>query len=183
MCPFASGRKEAYGQVRSGPLSRTDPVTKDPGATAIARGLVPQEEGSQVSKLTVVPQSSAGNTSAATIGRTLRDRRADSVAPDRSLHQRRAALARANEIRVYRAELKRNIHAHRGRTVMQILLAPRPEEETWKASDLVVQIPKVGKVRTNKILQTARISPSKTIGGMTARQRAELILLLGQRAA
>jgi hypothetical protein len=35
-------------------------------------------------------------------------------------------------------------------------------------------LPKVGRVKVRKILEKARISPSKTLGGMTVRQRTEL---------
>jgi hypothetical protein len=33
-------------------------------------------------------------------------------------------------------------------------------------------------VKVNKILQVCRISPSKTIGGMSARQRAEIVSMM-----
>ena len=34
---------------------------------------------------------------------------------------------------------------------------------------------KYGRVKTNRILNQCRISPSKTIGGLSGRQRAELV--------
>ena len=37
---------------------------------------------------------------------------------------------------------------------------------------------KYGRVKVNKILTTCRISPSKTIGGLSERQRSELVSLL-----
>jgi hypothetical protein len=33
-------------------------------------------------------------------------------------------------------------------------------------------MPKVGRVKANRVLTSARISPSKTLGGLTERQRA-----------
>lgn len=45
---------------------------------------------------------------------------------------------------------------------------------TMKAPDLLMAVPKIGRVKCNRILNTCRIAPSKTIGGMTERQRREL---------
>ncbi len=43
---------------------------------------------------------------------------------------------------------------------------------------MIVAVPKFGRVKANRVLQQCRISPSKTIGGLTDRQRAELVELL-----
>jgi hypothetical protein len=43
---------------------------------------------------------------------------------------------------------------------------------------MLLAVPKYGRVKANKILQTCRISPSKTIGGLSDRQRAELVGML-----
>ena len=40
---------------------------------------------------------------------------------------------------------------------------------------MLLAVPKYGHVKVNKILAQCRISPSKTIGGLSQRQRAELI--------
>jgi hypothetical protein len=39
---------------------------------------------------------------------------------------------------------------------------------------MVLALPKVGRVKATKILQSCRVSPSKTFGGLSERQRAEL---------
>jgi len=39
-------------------------------------------------------------------------------------------------------------------------------------------VPKYGRVKVNKVLQQCRISPSKTIGGLSQRQRTELVSML-----
>jgi S13-like H2TH domain len=97
--------------------------------------------------------------------------------PERSLNQRMDALARANRIRIKRAELKRDLKA--GRLSIQALLLNPPEYlETAKVFDLLLAVPKYGRVKTNKILAHCRISPSKTIGGLSERQRSELVSLL-----
>jgi hypothetical protein len=99
------------------------------------------------------------------------------MAPERSLNQRMDALARANEIRIRRAQLKRDLKA--GRLSIHALLNEPPEYvETAKVFDMLLAVPKYGRVKANKILASCRIAPSKTIGGLSERQRRELILLL-----
>jgi hypothetical protein len=99
------------------------------------------------------------------------------IAPERSLEQRMAALKRANEIRTRRATLKRNLKD--GRANAQALLLSPPEYVlTAKVSELLLAVPKYGHVKVNKILGQCRISPSKTIGGLSPRQRAELVSYL-----
>ena len=100
-----------------------------------------------------------------------------SAAPERSLVQRMDALQRANQIRTRRAQLKRDLKA--GRVSIQDLLKSPPEYlETAKVFDMLLAVPKYGRVKVNKILVTCRISPSKTIGGLSERQRNELVSLL-----
>ncbi len=87
------------------------------------------------------------------------------------------ALARANHIRSQRAQLKRDLKA--GRFSIQKLLQDPPEfVETAKVFDMLMAVPKYGRVKVNKILVHCRISPSKTIGGLSERQRTELVGLL-----
>ncbi len=100
-----------------------------------------------------------------------------SGAPERSLNQRLDALARANEIRSLRAELKRDLKAGK-RSIHNLLLDPPEFVETAKVFDMLMAVPKYGRVKVNKILVHCRISPSKTIGGLSERQRNELVGLL-----
>ena len=98
-------------------------------------------------------------------------------APERSLLQRREALQRANEIRTRRASLKRELKA--GRTRFHEILSDPPDYVlTAKVFDLMLAVPKYGRVKVNRILNHCRISPSKTIGGLSPRQRAELVALM-----
>lgn len=100
-----------------------------------------------------------------------------SAAPERSLEQRRAALRLANETRSRRAQLKRDLKAGRARLVD--LLADPPEYLlNAKVFDLLLAVPKLGRVKVNKILSVCRISPSKTIGGLSERQLGELARLV-----
>jgi hypothetical protein len=98
-------------------------------------------------------------------------------APERSLAQRMEALQRANQIRMRRAQLKRDLKG--GRVGIDgLLLTPPDWIETAKVSELLLAVPKYGRVKVNKILQQCRVSPSKTIGGLSERQRNELVALL-----
>src|SRR3954463_4119789 len=96
------------------------------------------------------------------------------AAPDRSLNQRRDALQRANEIRTRRAQLKKDLKAGRV-SIHQLLLDPPEYLQTAKVFDMLLAVPKYGRVKVNKVLQQCRISPSKTIGGLSQRQRSELV--------
>ena len=99
------------------------------------------------------------------------------VAPERSHLQRMEALQRANDIRTRRAQLKRDLRA--GHVAIHSLLLDPPEYlETAKVFDMLLAVPKYGRVKANKILQQCRISPSKTVGGLSERQRGELVSLL-----
>jgi hypothetical protein len=87
------------------------------------------------------------------------------------------ALERANEIRTKRAQLKRDLKAGRA-SIHDILQEPPEWMETAKAFDFLLATPKYGRVKVNKVLVQCRISPSKTIGGMSQRQRTELVSML-----
>ena len=100
-------------------------------------------------------------------------------APERSLTQRMDALGEANRIRTSRANLKRDLKAGR-KSVLDILLSPPEYAMTMKLYDLMLATPKYGRVKVNKILQQIRISPSKTIGGLSQRQRSEIVSMMGR---
>ena len=98
-------------------------------------------------------------------------------APLRSLDQRMEALRRANEIRVKRAKLKKDLKA--GSAHIESILRNPPEYvETAKVFDILMAVPKFGRVKAARFLNQCRISQSKTVGGLSDRQRAELVALL-----
>ena len=76
-----------------------------------------------------------------------------------------------------RAQLKRDLKAGR-RSIHALLLDPPEYVETAKVFDMLLAVPKYGRVKVNKILAHCRIAPSKTIGGLSERQRSELVSLL-----
>jgi hypothetical protein len=94
--------------------------------------------------------------------------------PERTREQRMKALRRANQIRSARAQLKRDLKAGKMQ-VEKLLLDPPDYVLSAKAFDMILAVPKYGRVKANKILTQCRISPSKTIGGLSERQRAELV--------
>jgi hypothetical protein len=100
-----------------------------------------------------------------------------SAAPERSLTQRLDALERANIVRTRRAQLKRDLKSGRA-SIHTLLLEPPEYIETAKVFDMLLAVPKYGRVKVNKVLTQCRISPSKTIGGLSERQRDELVKLL-----
>lgn len=110
---------------------------------------------------------------------TMEDQR-QTAAPDRSLQQRLDALEHANEIRSQRAKVKQDVkHGHV--SVTALLHAPPDYMDAMRVADLIIRIPKYGRVKVNRALNHCRISPSKTIGGLTHRQRTELLeALLGR---
>ena len=100
-------------------------------------------------------------------------------APARSLDQRMEALKRANDIRVKRAKLKKDLKD--GRVRIEAILDRPPEYvETAKVIDILMAVPKFGRVKAARFLNTCRISQSKTVGGLSDRQRAELIDLFNR---
>ena len=102
------------------------------------------------------------------------------AAPERSLVQRMAALQRANDVRSRRAQLKRDLKAGR-QPIHELLLEPPEYLLTAKVFDLLLAVPKYGRVKVNKILSQCRISPSKTLGGLSERQRGELVAFMRRR--
>jgi S13-like H2TH domain len=100
-----------------------------------------------------------------------------SAVPERTHEQRMKALRRANEIRTARAQLKRDLKAGKVK-VEQLLIDPPEYVLSAKAFDMIIAVPKYGRVKANKILSQCRISPSKTIGGLSERQRGELVAFL-----
>jgi hypothetical protein len=97
--------------------------------------------------------------------------------PTRSPEQRLRALARANEVRRARAQLKRDLAA--GRVALAEVLAEPPAcAQTAKARDLLLAVPGIGPAKADRALTHCRIAYAKTVAGLSGRQRGELIELL-----
>ena len=96
--------------------------------------------------------------------------------PGRSREQRLRALEQANEVRTARAKLKKEL-ASGEIELVQILADPPACVRTARIRDVLLVVPKIGSVRAGRILAQCRIAHSKTLGGLTDRQRGELINL------
>lgn len=88
--------------------------------------------------------------------------------------QRRAALARANEVRCFHAQLKREL-ASGVRRIDELILDPPALARTARVWQLLIALPGVGPARAKRALRHSRIAVTKRLGGLTDRQRAELI--------
>jgi hypothetical protein len=88
--------------------------------------------------------------------------------------QRKEALVRANDVRSARSSLKEQLKQS------QVDLAPLIAEcpsflASARISVLLQALPGYGPTKVGKLLSASRISPSKTVAGLTPRQRKELV--------
>jgi hypothetical protein len=98
--------------------------------------------------------------------------------PERSQQQRMDALRRANDIRSERARLKERLRMAE-LAITDVLVDPPLCVHTAKVLDLLLAVPKYGRVKANRLLERCRVSPAKTVNGLTPRQRKELLDMLG----
>jgi hypothetical protein len=96
--------------------------------------------------------------------------------PSRSREQRLRALEPANQVRSARATLKQELASGK-LELAQIVADPPACVSTARVRDLLLVLPKIGVVRAGRILAQCGIAPSKTLAGLTERQRGELINL------
>src|SRR5579862_6115537 len=78
-------------------------------------------------------------------------------APLRSLDQRMDALKRANDVRVKRAKLKKDLKDGKVR-IEQILGNPPEYVSTAKVIDILMAVPKFGRVKAARFLNTCAAS-------------------------
>jgi hypothetical protein len=94
--------------------------------------------------------------------------------PARTDAQRRVALEKANRIRSARAVLK--VQLKKGEVSPDELLEDLPVcAESMKVMDFLTTLPKIGRVKASMRLHQAGISPSRTLSGLTMRQRRHLL--------
>lgn len=99
--------------------------------------------------------------------------------PERSFTQRMEALRAANDIRSRRAQLKRDLKAGRA-NIAELVLEPPEYIQTAKLYELMLACPKWGRVKVGKVFNFCHISPSKTIGGLSERQRREVAAFIAR---
>jgi hypothetical protein len=92
--------------------------------------------------------------------------------------QHMQALARANRVRLARAELKRSIG--RGEVDVAEVIRECPwETESMTLAELLTSQRRWGRTRARKLLQALALSENKRLGTLTPRQRAMLAGALG----
>lgn len=99
----------------------------------------------------------------------------------RSLQQRIDALKTANGVRTRRCEMKAEFK--KGADPIPLLANPPEWLATMKVERYLVALPGVGEKKAKAILRNSRISTAKTVGGLSDRQRDELVAVLGVIAA
>ena len=88
--------------------------------------------------------------------------------------QRRKALVRANEVRSARSQLKEQLK--QGEVDLAPLIADCPSFlATARISEILQALPGYGPVKVGQLLSACRVSPTKTVAGLTPRQRRELV--------
>jgi hypothetical protein len=84
--------------------------------------------------------------------------------------QRLRALERANEIRLARAVLKRQI-ADGHISAAEVILSPPCAAMSWAIGDLLISQRRWGTTRCRKFLVHNQINETRSIGALTERQR------------
>lgn len=96
--------------------------------------------------------------------------------------QHMQALARANKVRLARAELKRRVAA--GEVGVSDVVVNCPwEAASMAVGDLLMSQRRWGQTRCRKFLAQIPMSEQKTIGSMTERQRRTLAAMLAPRGS
>ena len=96
---------------------------------------------------------------------------APTTASSLQVPQHMQALARANRVRLARAELKRSIA--RGDLDVESVIRECPwETESMTLAELLTSQRRWGRTRARKFLQSLSISENKRVGTLTPRQRA-----------
>jgi hypothetical protein len=77
-----------------------------------------------------------------------------------------------------RAKLKRDLAA--GEIELAQIACPPACARTARVRDLLLVLPQIGSVKAGRILARCGIADSKTLAGLSDRQRAELLNLFGR---
>jgi hypothetical protein len=92
------------------------------------------------------------------------------------------ALARANEVRLARAALKRDVAAGR-LSVTEVVVESPWEAQSMSLSELLCSQRRWGRARSRKLIQSAQLTETKRLGTLTERQRGILARALEAKAA
>lgn len=95
--------------------------------------------------------------------------------------QHMRALARANEVRLARAALKREIAAG-NRSALEVVREVPWEAESMAVGELLAAQRRWGKARSRKLINSAGLKETKEVGSLTERQRRILAAELEAKA-
>jgi len=102
--------------------------------------------------------------------------------PDQAL----VALAEANRVRIRRASLMRWLQGrsktHSHERAAELILEPDPAIDSMIVLKLLQRVRGVGPAQTERLLASADVRPTCTVGALTTRQRAALAAVLRLRA-
>lgn len=104
--------------------------------------------------------------------------------PELDEESRREALAKAAEARKVRAELKQQLKT--GEIGFSEVLRRADADEVvakTKVSAVLESMPRVGKVRAQRLMERLDVSPSRRLRGLGTNQRAKLLEEFGERRA
>jgi hypothetical protein len=96
--------------------------------------------------------------------------------------QHMRALARANEVRLARAALKRQV-ASGERTAVGVVLECPWEAESMSVTELLCSQRRWGRARSRKLIVAAGLTETKRLGSLTERQRRILAAQLEVKSA
>src|SRR2546430_8315919 len=113
---------------------------------------------------------------------TIVEPRTDSEPRESGTSQCMEALARANQVRIARAALKRDISAER-QSVTDVILESPWEAESMSLSELLCSQRRWGRARSRKLLASAALNEAKRLGTLTERQRRILVGALEAKLA
>lgn len=101
------------------------------------------------------------------------------VLPKLSLEEKRNALKKAQEVRSKRAKIRQNLK--NGKTTIREVLANINDDVVAKMRVvyLLESLPRIGKVKTKKIMNDIGIDETRRLQGLGNRQRQALIERLG----
>jgi len=99
--------------------------------------------------------------------------------PKLTPEEKRRALAKAQEMRSRRAQLRRDLKS--GAITLAEVLAREDDEAVQKmrVSYLLQSLPHVGKVTTDKVMHDIGIHENRRVQGLGPRQRTELLQRFG----
>lgn len=95
--------------------------------------------------------------------------------------QHMQALARANEVRLARAQMKREI-ASGQRDVLSVIRECPWEAESMTLGELLRAQRRWGRARSRKLINSTNLSETKQLGSMTERQRLIVVAALEAKA-